>query len=154
MFGNVDALRRGEDMAFAEHYTLERFTKDRVKVDIENPLYVPTVNQAGEEVYPDVDQVIQITPTDLAIAPTGNGKYQVVLNNISVDGSGYSMAVLDGEQDIDIIKKIDFYLKDSYDGHMSIDKLVERAYQKYNALEQAQQQGAQDPAPRRRGELD
>lgn len=143
MFGNVDALRRGEDMAFAEHYTLERFTKDRVKVDIENPLYVPTVNQAGEEVYPDVDQVIQITPTDLAIAPTGNGKYQVVLNNISVDGSGYSMAVLDGEQDIDIIKKIDFYLKDSYDGHMSIDKLVERAYQKYNALEQAQQQGAQ-----------
>ena len=64
------------------------------------------------------------------------------------------MAVLDGEQDIDIIKKIDFYLKDSYDGHMSIDKLVERAYQKYNALEQAQQQGAQDPAPRRRGELD
>ena len=44
MFGNVDALRRGEkDMAFAEHYTLERFTKDRVKVDIENPLYVPTV---------------------------------------------------------------------------------------------------------------
>jgi hypothetical protein len=25
---------------------------------------------------------------------------------------------------------------------MSIDKLVERAYQKYNAMEQAQQQGA------------
>ena len=116
-------------------------------------MYVPTVNQAGEEVYPDVDPVIQITPTDLAIAPTGDGKYQVVINNISVDGSPYSM-VLDGEQDIDIIKKIDFYLKDSYDGHMSIDKLVERAYQKYNALEQAQQQGAQAPPPAQTGRPD
>jgi hypothetical protein len=154
MFGNVDALRRGEDMAFAEHYTLERFTKDRVKVDIENPLYVPQVNAAGEEVYPDIDPVIQITPTDLAIAPTGDGKYQVVINNISVDGSPYSMAILDGEQDIDVIKKIDFYLKDSYDGHMSIDKLVERAYQKYNALEQAQQQGAQGAPPAQTGRPD
>ena len=122
-------------MAFAEHYTLERLTKDRVKIDIENPLYVPVVNSANRQVFPpDIDPVIQITPTDLAIAPTGNGKYQVVINNISVDGSPYSMAILDGEQDIDIIKKIDFYLKDSYDGHMSIDKLVERAYQKYDAL--------------------
>ena len=52
------------------------------------------------------------------------------------------MAVLDGEQDIDIIKKIDFYLKDSYDGHMSIDKLVERAYQ-VQCLRAGSQQGAQ-----------
>ena len=155
MFGkNVDALVRSGGLAYAMHYPLERLRKDGVKIDIENPLYVPVVNDAQQQVFPDVDPVIQITPADLAIAPTGDGKYQVVLNNISVDGSPYSMAILDGEQDIDKIRTIDFYLKDTYDNHMSIDKLVEKAYEKYNAMEQAQQQGAQGSAPRGRGELD
>ena len=156
MFGkNVDALVRSGGLAYAMHYPLERLRKDKVKIDIENPLYVPVVNAANRQVFPpDVDPVIQITPADLAIAPTGDGKYQVVLNNISVDGSAYSMAILDGEQDIDKIRTIDFYLKDTYDNHMSIDKLVKKAYEKYNAMEQAQQQGAQGSAPRGRGELD
>lgn len=149
MFGSVDelALGEGRGLPYGSFFPLERIRMDRKTINIENPLYEPfTVPETGEVMYPEgVDPVVSISPSDLVIVPNQDGGYQVIIENITVDGSEFSAGVFDHEIDRDVIADLDFYIKEVYDRHIGLKDLVDAAREaKARFAQQARQARASE----------
>ena len=131
IFGGTERLanEEGRGLPYGQFYNLERMRMDRATIDIPNPLYVPeVVPETGETVYPEgMDAVIKFSPNDLVVVPNKNGGYQVLLDNISVEGSPYTKVLLDHEEDRDTLAQLDFYIKETYDKRINLETLVEKA---------------------------
>ena len=130
LFGSVDALAMGEGrgLPYGSFFNLERIRMDRKTINVENPLYTPVTNEAGELIYPEgVNPVVKVSPSDLVIIPNQDGGYQVIIENITVDGSEFSAAVFDHEIDRDVMADLDFYINEVYDRHIGLQDLVDAA---------------------------
>lgn len=151
MYGEVEALRRLGATPFGEHYSLERMASSRSTLPVENPAYAAAieVNENGEKILPeDIDPVIEIKPRDVIIVPTETGKYFVIIDKISVDGSKFQQLVLDSEQHQDILKKLDYQIVETYKGYTNLQELVDHAQKKFNAYRDAENaEGSPAPTP-------
>lgn len=133
IFGDVEKLTLGDGrgLPYGVYFNLERIRMKKRTIDIPNPLYTEEFDANGDLIPSEdgVDPVINISPTDIVVVPREDGGYQVVIQNISVKGSPYSAVALDGVEDKDDLAQLDFYLKDTYNGHIQLSDLVQKALQ-------------------------
>lgn len=141
MYGATEALRRQGATPFGEHYSLNRLGTGRIPITVENPAYKPTLNAAGEPVYPDVPATIEITPSQIVVVPSSDGQYALIIDKISVDGTPFTQLVLDSEQDQDTLKSLDFAIKENYEYLLDLNQLVEHAQGKFDGYKEAERAG-------------
>jgi len=121
---------RVKNQPLGSYFNLERLRMKNYTLDIPNPLYEEQVeyDANGERIEPDgIDPVIKVNPNDLTIVTHDDGTYQVVIQNLYVKGSPYSAVMLDGKQDYDTLAQLDFYLKEAYNGHITLADMVAEA---------------------------
>ena len=157
IFGDTRTLtlEEGRGLPYGQFYNLERMRMNRATIDIPNPLYTPEIIQeTGEAVYPEgVDAVIQFSPNDLVVIPNKDGGYQVLLDNISVQGSPYTKLLLDHDQDRDTLAQLDFYIKETYDKQINLETLVEKARESKERFAQRARAERGEAQPARTGPM-